>query len=43
LRADCHEDEVRLRQWLRAALRRREPLSTALTDWLDALDEREAA
>ena len=41
--ADSHEDELRLREWLRKALRRRESLSEALEAWLDELDQREAA
>jgi hypothetical protein len=41
--AGSHEDELRLRQWLRQALSRRESLSVGLLRWLDALDEREAA
>jgi hypothetical protein len=41
--ADSHEDELRLRGWLRQALKRRESLSTALEKWLDCLDERDAA
>lgn len=43
IRADTHEDEVRLREWLRFALRRRESLTQALSRYLDQLDEREAA
>jgi hypothetical protein len=41
--ADSHDDELRLRSWLRAALGRREPFNRGLERLLDALDEGEAA
>jgi hypothetical protein len=41
--ASSHEDELRLRGWLRQALDRRESLSKGLERWLDVLDARDAA
>ena len=41
--ADSHENELRLRRWLRRALDRRSSLSEEIVRWLDELDEREAA
>jgi hypothetical protein len=42
--ADSHEDELRLRRWFRCALERRgHALPSGIIEWLDLLDEREAA
>jgi hypothetical protein len=41
--ARTREDELRLRAWFRAALRRRLPLSDELERWLDDLDVLEEA
>jgi hypothetical protein len=43
LHANSREDEMRLRRWLRVAIKRRQSLSAALDQYLDHLDEREAA
>lgn len=41
--ADSIEDERRLVEWLRAALRRRESLGDATAAWLDEYERRAAA
>jgi hypothetical protein len=43
IHARSHEDELRLRDWLRRALFRRTSLSGEITRWLDELDVRETA
>ena len=41
--ATSHEDELRLRDWLRRAIDRRASLSSEIVRWLDEIDVREAA
>jgi hypothetical protein len=41
--AATHEDEMRMRVWLRAALEHRRPLTDWVEDVLDRLDDRECA